>query len=249
MSHQEHAHHPAQGQAVKDPVCGMDVKPESTAARYEHGGRTYYFCCTHCMEKFRAEPRKFLGQPAGLVMLEAPAATGTKQPAGKAGMYTCPMDPEVQQEGPGPCPKCGMALEPMLGAAPLTKTEYVCPMHSEVVSAEPGSCPVCGMALEARVATVEEEEEASPELVDMTRRFRVSLALSVPVLLLAMAEMIPGQPVGRLFSDSVATWIQFALSTPVVLWGGWPFFQRCWASFVYRSLNMFTLIAIGTGTA
>ena len=249
MSHHEHAHHPAQGQAVKDPVCGMDVKPESAAARYEHGGQTYYFCSSHCMEKFRAEPAKFLRQPAGLVMLAATAATGTKQPAGKAGLYTCPMDPEVQQEGPGPCPKCGMALEPMLGAAPLTKTEYVCPMHSEVVSAEPGSCPVCGMALEARVATVEEEEEASPELVDMTRRFRVSLALSVPVLLLAMAEMIPGQPVGRLFSDSVSNWLQFALSTPVVLWGGWPFFQRCWASFVYRSLNMFTLIAIGTGTA
>ena len=249
MNHHEHAHHPAQGQAVKDPVCGMDVTPESAAARHEHGGQTYYFCSSHCMEKFRAEPGKFLGRAAGFVVLAAPAGTGTKQPAGQESLYTCPMDPEVQQEGPGPCPKCGMALEPVLGAAPLTKTEYVCPMHPEVVSAEPGSCPVCGMALEARVATVEEEEEASPELVDMTRRFRVSLALSVPVLLLAMAEMIPGQPVGRLFSDSVSNWLQFALSTPVVLWGGWPFFQRCWASFVYRSLNMFTLIAIGTGTA
>ena len=247
MSHHEHAHHPAQDQAVKDPVCGMDVKPESAAARHEHEGQTYYFCCSHCMEKFRAEPGEFLGRPAGLVMLETPAATGAKQPAGKASLYTCPMDPEVQQEGPGPCPKCGMALEPMLGAVPLTRTEYVCPMHPEVVSAEPGSCPVCGMALEPRVATV--EEEVNPELVNMTRRFRVSLALSVPVLLLAMADMIPGQPVSRLFSDSAANWIQFALSTPVVLWGGWPFFQRCWTSFVYRSLNMFTLIAIGTGTA
>ena len=250
MSHHEHAYPPTQVQAVKDPVCGMNVKPDSAAARHEHKGQTYYFCCSHCMEKFRAAPDKFLAPAGGIVMLNvlnAHARVERKPPAGSRNVYTCPMDPEVQQQMPGPCPKCGMALEPMLGAASLTKTEYVCPMHPEVISEEPDSCPVCGMALEPRVATM--EEEINPELVNMTRRFRVSLALSVPVLLLAMSDMIPGQPVGQLLSGRVANWIQFALSTPVVLWGGWPFFERCWASFVYRSLNMFTLIAIGTGTA
>ncbi len=124
---------------------------------------------------------------------------------------------------------------------------YTCPMHPEIRQGGPGSCPTCGMALEPEMAAA--EEEASPELVDMTRRFWISLALAAPVFLLAMSEMIPGQPVQHQLSPQLLVWIQFVLATPVVLWGGWPLFQRGWASLVNRSLNMFTLIALGTGTA
>jgi Cu+-exporting ATPase len=138
-----------------------------------------------------------------------------------------------------------------LHGAPQRPTDkenlYTCPMHPEVVRAEPGACPICGMALEPRTGTV--EEEVNPELLDMTRRFWVSLVLTLPVLLLAMSEMLPGQPMHQAFSARVLTWIQFAFATPVVLWGGWPFFQRGWLSLVNRSLNMFTLIALGTGVA
>jgi Cu+-exporting ATPase len=127
------------------------------------------------------------------------------------------------------------------------KNIYTCPMHPEVRQPGAGACPQCGMALESRVTTT--EEESNPELVDMTRRFWVSLVLTLPVLLLAMSEMFPGRPMQHVFSAHVLTWIQFAFATPVVLWGGWPFFQRGWLSLVNRSLNMFTLIALGTGVA
>ena len=162
-------------------------------------------------------------------------------------VYVCPMDPEVRESKPGACPKCGMALERAAPAAPLVKTEYVCPMHPEIVRAEPGACPICGMALEPRTVTL--DEEANPELIDMTRRFWVGVILSLPVAFLAMSEMIPGQPLQRSFSPRLLNWVQLLLATPVVLWGGWPFFQRGWTSIVNRSLNMFTLIAIGVGTA
>ncbi|WDT73876.1 MAG: copper-translocating P-type ATPase [Candidatus Manganitrophus sp.] len=157
------------------------------------------------------------------------------------------MDPEVRQLGPGACPKCGMALEPAVIVPPTTKTEYVCPMHPEIVRDAPGSCPICGMALEPRTVTV--EEEVNPELADMTRRFRISAVLTLPLVLLSMSEMIPGNPLGEIASPRLLVWIQFLLATPVVLWGGRPFFQRGWSSIVNRSLNMFTLIAIGTGIA
>jgi len=162
-------------------------------------------------------------------------------------LYTCPMDPEIRQPKPGPCPQCGMALEPMTAAPTPTRVEYVCPMHPEIVRQEPGSCPICGMALEPRTVTL--EEEVNPELVDMTRRFWISALLTVPIAFFAMSDLIPGQPVQRLLSFELLNWLQLALATPVVLWGGWPFFQRGWASIVNRSLNMFTLIAIGVGTA
>ena len=167
--------------------------------------------------------------------------------AAKPGTYICPMDPEVRETSPGPCPKCGMALEPLVTSAPAPRSEYTCPMHPEIVQAGPGSCPLCGMALEPRTVSVEEEE--NPELVDMTRRFWVTTALALPVLLWAMGEMILGQPLEQMISRTVGGWLQFILATPVVLWGGWPFFQRGWASLVNRSPNMFTLIAMGTGTA
>jgi len=161
-------------------------------------------------------------------------------------IYICPMDPDVRQAGPGACPKCGMALEPETPIA-ATKIEYTCPMHPEIVRPGPGSCPICGMALEPRTVTA--EEEANPELRDMARRFWISLVLTVPLLALAMLDMLPGTPLHRVLPGAWLPWIEFVLATPVVLWGGWPFFQRGWASIVNRSTNMFTLIAMGTGVA
>jgi P-type Cu+ transporter len=160
-------------------------------------------------------------------------------------VYTCPMDPEVRSPQAGPCPKCGMALEPTVAPARRTRTEWVCPMHPEVVRAEAGSCPICGMALEPRTVTLEEEE--NPELAAMTRRFWVSVVLTAPLVLLGMAGMLPS--VAQLVPAAGRNWLELALASPVVLWGGWPFFERCWASFVNRSPNMFTLIALGTGAA
>ncbi len=140
-----------------------------------------------------------------------------------------------------------MALEPVTSPAPATRTEYTCPMHPEIVRTEPGACPICGMALEPRTVTA--EEEISPELVDMTRRFWIGLVLTAPLVALAMSEMLPGQPLEGLLGGRLHSWIQLVLATPVVLWGGWPFFQRGWASIQNRSPNMFTLIAIGVGVA
>ncbi|HEV8676768.1 MAG TPA: copper-translocating P-type ATPase [Methylomirabilota bacterium] len=170
-------------------------------------------------------------------------------PAGStpAPLYTCPMHPEVRQPAPGACPKCGMALEPVEPEAPDTRTEWVCPMHPQIVRDEPGSCPICGMALEPRTVTA--EAIANPELVDMTRRFWVGLALTVPLFALAMSDLVPGQPVQRAVSPRLLAWVQLVLASPVVLWAGWPFFERGYASIVNRSPNMFTLIAIGTGVA
>src|SRR6266571_6439441 len=139
-------------------------------------------------------------------------------------------------------------LAPAQNPAPRNKqAEYTCPMHPEIVRSEPGACPICGMALEPRTVSV--EEEVNPELIDMTRRFWISLVFTVPLLGLVMSEMLPGQPVQHAFSARLLTWVQLVLATPVVLWGGWPFFARCWVSLVNHSLNMFTLIAIGIGTA
>ncbi len=159
-------------------------------------------------------------------------------------VYLCPMHPDVRQRAPGACPKCGMALEPETPAA--SKTEYVCPMHPQIVRSEPGYCPICGMALEPRISTA---EEVNPELKDMGRRFWLSVALALPLLLLDMSKMLLGGPVQHALSPRLITWIEFALATPVVLWGAWPFFKRGWVSVVNRRLNMFTLIALGVGIA
>jgi Cu+-exporting ATPase len=267
-----------------DPVCGMMVNPASAKHTFEHAGKNYYFCCAGCLEKFRADPAKFLNKPAqghgsGLVTLGMPkpgaaASMGTIQIASaKTGQasaaatamavssspevtatpapsdpryYVCPMCPEVRQVGPGPCPSCGMALDPE-SPFPITKTEYTCPMHPEMVRSEPGSCPICGMALEPRTVTAHEEE--NPELRDMSRRFWVSLALTAPLMIVAMVDMLPGMALQHALPEGWLAWIELALATPVVLWGGWPFFQRGWASLVNRSTNMFTLIAMGTGVA
>lgn len=227
-----------------DPICGMEVEPGNAAGKQVYNGQSYYFCSHHCLAKFKEDPEKFLKSPAsGLTHEHAAAHT----PQFDKTDYVCPMDSDVRESKPGACPKCGMALEPAAPSAPAAKTEYVCPMHPEIVRPEPGFCPICGMALEPR--TVSLEEEANPELVNMTRRFWISLVLTAPIFFFAMSDMIPGQPVQRIVSPQLLNWLQLVLATPVVLWGGWPFFQRGWASIVNRSLNMFTLIAIGIGTA
>ena len=163
-----------------------------------------------------------------------------------AARYTCPMHPEVISDVPGDCPKCGMALESILVPTLTETTEYVCPMHPEVVSEGPGDCPKCGMALEPR--TISEEEDKT-ELHDMSRRFWISLVLAVPVFVTAMVADLAPQVAERFIAMHPLQVIQFLLATPVVLWGGWPFFQRGWQSLVNRSLNMFTLIALGVGIA
>jgi Cu+-exporting ATPase len=241
-----------------DPVCGMTVLPEKAAGSFVHAGTTYYFCSTHCVEKFRANPEKYLSAPRparamapGLVQLGGSGALRAEpKPASRTAAavaeYICPMDADVRAAQPGPCPKCGMALEPSIPET-TTKTEYICPMHPDVVQDRPGACPKCGMALEPRVVTL--EEPPNPELADMSRRFWVSLLLTVPLLFVAMGEMLLGQVLERLLTTSGQKWLQLLLATPVVLWGGWPFFVRGWHSVVRRSPNMFTLIAMGTGAA
>ncbi|MDS4019994.1 MAG: copper-translocating P-type ATPase [Candidatus Competibacter sp.] len=177
-----------------------------------------------------------------------PAKSAIETPTPAPGtIYTCPMHPEIRQEGPGSCPKCGMALEPAGISAPASKIEYTCPMHPEIVRDEPGNCPICGMALEPRTVTLDEEE--SPELRDMTRRFWIGVLLTVPLIVVAMGRHVPGMPFDGLASSRGLNWLELLLATPVVLWGGWPFFERGWQSLINRSLNMFTLIALGVGVA
>ena len=240
---------------VKDPVCGMNVNPATAKHHLEHAGKSYYFCCGHCAQKFKADPKKYLTQSksqssSGLVTLGTPAIRPAPAPvalsAAEPGNYVCPMCPKVRESKPGPCPSCGMALESETPLA-TTRTEYTCPMHPEIIRPGPGSCPICGMALELRTVTATEEE--NPELRDMTRRLWVSVALTVPLLAIAMADMLPSMPVERALSSGWLHWVELILATPVVLWGGWPFFQRGWTSIVNRSTNMFTLIAMGTGVA
>jgi Cu+-exporting ATPase len=247
---------------VKDPVCGMTVDPITAKHRFDYSGSTYYFCCAGCVEKFKADPERYL-HPASapqLVTLGMPAAmsispakdiaqastSGKGRPGDTQLAYVCPMCPEVRQSKAGACPSCGMSLEPELPAT-RTRQEYTCPMHPEIVRSAPGACPICGMALEPRTITIAHEE--NPELQDMGRRFWISLALTAPLLAIAMADMLPSKPVQHALPGGWLSWIEVLLATPVVVWGGAPFFQRGWVSIRNRSLNMFTLIAMGTGVA
>ena len=204
--HEQHpSHRHAPTSSVKDPVCAMDVVPgQAAGGSAEHGGTTYWFCNPGCRQKFLADPARYL--------TTTPAAEARPAVVARAAdtrIYTCPMHQEIRQVGPGSCPKCGMALEPVEAAA---------------------------------------DEGPSQELVDMTRRFWVSLVLTLPVFALAMSEMMAPE-VGAWMSPTARLWTQLILTAPVVLWGGWPFFVRGWQSLVTRSLNMFTLIALGTGAA
>ncbi len=232
----------------KDPVCGMSVD-SSSKLRFTYQGKEYYFCSEGCLASFKENPEQFLEkkeEEKPTHGMEHGEERGKKRPEPKKGaLYTCPMHPEIKQEGPGDCPKCGMALEPL--TPPAAKTEWTCPMHPEVVQDRPGTCPKCGMALEPRTAAAEEEEDK--ELVSMRRRFWVSLVLTVPVFTIAMGDLIPGQPLKNIASPQALVWVELLLATPVVLWGGWPFFVRGWRSLLTMNLNMFTLIGLGTGVA
>jgi P-type Cu+ transporter len=189
-------------QDVVDPVCGMTISPADSVGEIEYGGRTYYFCNESCLERFKADPQQFVGPRADSGPPDVAANPDAE--------YTCPMHPEIRQKGPGSCPICGMALEPV---------------------------------------NVSLEEGPNEELVDMTRRLRRSLALTCPILLLMVDEFLPGRPIHSRVDAGLLNWIELALASPVVLWGGWPFFARGWASLVSRHLNMFTLIALGVGAA
>ena len=190
-------HHRAPAPAnVLDPVCGMTISPDQAAGHLDHAGKTYYFCSQSCLDRFKADPGKFVS---------------------------------------------GDRLAPQPAASAAVTHEYTCPMHPEIVRDAPGSCPICGMALEARVVTL---EAANPELDDMTRRFWWSTAITTPILAFMVAELLPGRPLHGAIPHGWMNWIQLALATPVVMWGGWPFFERGWASLVTRHLNMFTLIAL-----
>jgi Cu+-exporting ATPase len=161
--------------------------------------------------------------------------------------YTCPMHPEVRASEPGSCPQCGMALEPVLSAPAAEKTEWTCPMHPEVVRQEPGSCPKCGMALEPRTVVADEEE--SSELRDMKRRFVVAILFAVPLLVVAMGDMLPGKPISSLLSPQWRVLTELALATPICLWAAWPFYVRFARSLKNKSLNMFTLIGLGVSVS
>ena len=207
--HRAHDHHHASAEAASrghkadaphlatDVVCGMTVDMDATAHRADYRGQTYYFCCGGCRAKFVADPQHYLG-----------GAAKVPEPAQEGAIYTCPMHPEIHQVGPGSCPICGMALEPLV---------------------------------------VTTETAPNRELIDMTRRFWIGLALTLPVVAFEMGGHFAH---GRMWLDqSVSNWLQLAFATPVVLWAGWSFFVRGWQSILTRNLNMFTLIAIGTGVA
>ena len=173
----------------------MKVDP-AKAEHEEHGGKTYYFCNPGCATKFREAPEKYL-QPKEKV-------AGSSEPAAspKPNGYTCPMHPEVHKDGPGDCPKCGMALEPVTITAPPSRTQYTCPMHPQIVRDEPGNCPICGMALEPMTVTV---NEANPELDSMTRRFWIGAALTLPLLTIMVSDLLPSRPIQLQSGDIMAT--------------------------------------------
>ena len=257
-----------------DPVCGMTVTIATAKHKREHLGKSYYFCSAGCAEKFGQDADGYLtgakakasmgaaptppmvqiggiGVAPKVPMIDAkssswpeasshdPKSANRKSPDPTSD-YVCPMCPEVRQSGPGACPSCGMALEPETVAL-STATHYTCPMHPQIDELAPGNCPICGMALEPKTVVAEND---NPELRDMLRRFWVSLVFTVPLLFLAMAPMF-----SMVFHFAALPWVELGLATPVVLWCGWPFFERAWASLVNRSTNMFTLIGLGVGVA
>ncbi|PHX91267.1 MAG: copper-translocating P-type ATPase [Nitrospirae bacterium] len=258
-----------------DPICGMAVDPARAAGYHDHHGQRYYFCGRSCLERFTTDPELALRSPVGAakpttrkplpMMMSAPALPGaidpvcgmTVQPATAAGSaeyqakiyYFCATsclakfraDPIYYLTPPEQ--RVPRATPVLIGGT----VEYICPMDPEVLETKPGACRICGMALEPKVVSL--EEEGNPELGEMSWRFWICLGPALVVMFLAMAEMIPGLSLPPVFTGPAKNWVQWLLATPVVLWGGWPFFQRGWVSVVSRAPNMFTLIAIGTGTA
>ena len=223
------------GSASKDPVCGMMVSPETTH-RYTHEGREVLFCSSRCRDRFAENPTKF-------VHSEPPRIPKTTAPGS---MYTCPMHPEVRQAGPGSCPKCGMVLEPVT-PKPAVAAEWTCPMHPEIIRPGPGTCPICGMALEPRTVVPSDDENRA--LRDMTKRFWFSAALTAPLVVAIMGEMISAEAFSSLFPPGTRVFLELVLASPVCLWAAWPFYVRAIQSVKNRSLNMFTLIGLGVSVA
>jgi Cu+-exporting ATPase len=213
------------------------VVSSDSAYHCRYTDNNYYFCSEHCLQRFKEHPEQYLDKETSPSIISKDGEFVT---------YTCPMHPEIQQQGSGICPKCGMALEPMGVSVAAASTVYTCPMHPEVRQDHPGNCPICGMALEPVTFRIEEINE---ELILMSRRFWVCTALTAPVFILAMiADLMPVW-LPNWLSMQVVQWFSFVLATPVVLWGGWPFFVRGWRSIQTWNLNMFTLIALGVSVA
>uniref|UniRef100_UPI0002E1F037 heavy metal translocating P-type ATPase n=1 Tax=Bradyrhizobium sp. (strain ORS 278) TaxID=114615 RepID=UPI0002E1F037 len=251
---------------VKDPVCGMSVDPATSTHRFEHDGRTFHFCCAGCRTKFAADPAKYLA-PAAASATTGACCGGHEHHAHDAakvmdpvcGMSVDPATSKHRFDHQGHTFHfCSAGCRTKFAADPATYLEtrapppempagtiYTCPMHPQIRQEGPGTCPICGMALEPDVISL--DDAPNPELADMTKRFWIGAVLAAPVVVLEMGGHIVG---GHGLIDPVlSTWIQFALATPVVLWAGWPFFVRGWQSVQTRNLNMFTLIAMGTGVA
>jgi Cu+-exporting ATPase len=221
-------------ESTHDVVCGMEVKPD-TPFCYSYKGNEYLFCSPICLNKFKQNPEVFLKNSA----LLSQKSTATE--------FTCQMHPEVRNSAPDACPKCGMDLEPTQSFSNNKKSDWTCPMHPEIIRSEPGNCPICGMALEPRTAVSNQEE--NPEFRDMQTRFWASTILTIPLLFIAMSHVFTARSGMEINSPSYQKWIELILASPVVLWGGWPFFVRGWNSLINRSLNMFTLISLGVGVA
>ena len=238
-----------------DPVCGMTVDPARAAGSFEYGGTTHYFCSNGCLAKFSADPQRFLAGAREPTMQHAPIVQigglkrGGAEPARRPSSQSSSASPPASSL-PSPSALPAPSSLPRAEQAPplpVSETTYTCPMHPEIVSDKPGACPKCGMALEPRTADL--ADAPNPELVDMTRRFWIGVALGSPVFLLSMGDMLSGGAVGRRISVASINWIGLVLATPVVLWCGSPFFERMWQSLANASPNMFTLIGIGVGAA
>ena len=226
------------GEPAIDPVCGMKVNPATARHTHEHAGTMYYFCRDGCLQKFVADPKRYLESgPVGMGAQAQPAPVKLmlgKRPAPQAS---------------SPTPQAGLPEPPV--PSPQSRgasVTYTCPMDPQIRQQGPGACPICGMALEPLEVSLE-DEGPNPELVDMTRRFWIAGALTLPVLAIAMGDMVSAGAVSMRIGPAASVWLQLVLALPVVLWAGWPFFQRGWASILNRSANMFTLIALGVGSA
>ncbi|TPM99164.1 heavy metal translocating P-type ATPase [Mesorhizobium sp. B2-1-3A] len=260
MTHSDHDHrgdhhsHGAHGSCcaskgadtavLRDPVCGMTVDPDAGKPTSEHGGRLYHFCSEGCRTKFQAEPEKYMTttDPVCGMSVDRSTARHFVRHEGQ-GFYFCSAGCKAKFEA---APQTYLSDRPAPVPAPKG-TQYTCPMHPEIIRDKPGSCPICGMALEP-MGVPSGDEGPNPELVDFTRRFWVSAALSIPLLIIAMAPMV-GLSFENLVSDRTKTWLELTLASPVVLWAAFPFFHRGWESILNRSPNMWTLISLGVGAA
>lgn len=244
-----------------DPICGMTVSG-SSSIRAERDGQTYYFCCERCRQTFLGEapPANFVSLNS--LTLESPmgdAAHGScchsvgaaNVSPSAAAKYFCPMCPGAESDKPGDCPVCGMALERNPAWVPKSsgRPQFTCPMHAEVRQDTAGDCPICGMPLEPLAASTADEDDDKAELREMTWRLKIAAVLTLPVFVLAMVHLVPGTALQAWADSPLFRWVQFALTTPVVWWAGWPFFRRGWRSLITGHLNMFTLIAVGVGAA